>query len=98
MTYILKQLQALFVVQQQSRKRAMTTDRVQVVYNLFFEVEINLLAANVNDVKMLLGRHFAGRRGITISDGQVARDSNGLSGKGLLDSRHIGEDGKKTES
>ena len=89
MTYILKQLQALFIVQQQRRERAVAADGVQVVGNLLLEVEVDLLAANVNDVKMLLRRHFAGRRGIASGDERIVRDSDGLSGKGLSNGRHI---------
>lgn len=68
----------------------MAADGVQVARHLLLEVEVDLLAANVDDVKMLLRRHFAGRRNIAISDGRVARDSNGLSGEGLSNGRHIG--------
>ena len=71
----------------------MAADGVQATSNLLLEIKVDLLAANVNDVKMLLlrRRHFAGRRGIASGDG--VRNGDGLSVKGLLDGRHVERDG-----
>lgn len=66
----------------------MAADGVQLVDNLFLEVKVDLLAADVNDVKVSRRRHFAGRR--CIASASELRDCDGdrLDGQNLFDCGH----------
>lgn len=72
----------------------MAADGIQLAGELLLEVKVDLLPADVNDVKMLLRGQFAGRRGIAIDSGGGGIDRDGLRGVGLSDGGH---DGKYSE-
>lgn len=93
-TYILKQLQALLIVEQQSGEHLRTLGRIDHALNLLLQVQIGMLAANVDDLGLghgAIASSLAGAGKAVVIDGRHDSDSVSIRARRKTSGEQLGK-------